>query len=103
MRLKIYYYNGYPFSKNRNSNAVLHIIHAHTHGRTPSLYSQEWSTKVSDKNLSKQKSLELVLNSENVGIFLKLAVSEFQTDGTVKLKQRSPKDFKLGLRILSSC
>ena len=85
--------------KKEPSNAVLHIIHAHTHGRTPNLYSQEWSTQVSDKNLSKQKSLELVLNSDRVGIFLRLEVSEFQIGGTVKLKQHLPKDFKLGLGI----
>ena len=36
-----------------------------------------------------------VLNSGRVGRFCRLAGSEFQTDGAMKLKKRSPKDFKL--------
>ena len=49
-----------------------------------------------------RKVLRLDLNSENVGKFLRSAGSEFQTDGAIKLKERSQKDFRFCLGILSN-
>ena len=45
--------------------------------------------------LLKRKVLGWVLNSDRVGIVLRLAGSEFQTDGATKLNERSPTDFRL--------
>ena len=42
------------------------------------------------------------LKSERVGRFLKLAGNEFQTVGKLKLKERSPTDFRLRLEIFQS-
>ena len=42
------------------------------------------------------------MNWDNVGTFLRVAASEFQTDGVMKLKERCPKDLKFRLGILSS-
>ena len=49
-----------------------------------------------------RKVLRLDLNSDNVCKFLRLAGSEFQTDGTVKLKERFRKDVRFCLGILSN-
>ena len=49
-----------------------------------------------------RKVLRLDLNCDNVGKFLRSAGSEFQTDGFMKLKERSPKDFSFRSRILSN-
>ena len=49
-----------------------------------------------------RKVLRLDLNWDNVGKFLRLAGSEFQTDSAMKLKERSPKDFRFRLGILSN-
>ena len=45
--------------------------------------------------LLKRKVLGWVLNSDRVGIVLRLAGSEFQTDGATKLNECSPTDFRL--------
>ena len=49
-----------------------------------------------------RKVLRLDLNWDNVGKFLRSAGSEFQTDGAIKLKERSPKDFRFCLGFLSN-
>ena len=43
-----------------------------------------------------------VLNPDRVGRFHRLAGREFQTDGAIKLKESSPKDFKLRFGIFKS-
>ena len=48
------------------------------------------------------KVLKLDFNLDNVGKFLRSADSEFQTDGAMKLKERSLKDFRFCLGILSN-
>ena len=42
------------------------------------------------------------MKSESVGRFCKLAGSEFQTVGAMKLKERSPTDLRLRLGIFKS-
>ena len=49
-----------------------------------------------------RKVLRLDLNWDNVGKFLRSAGCEFQTDGAMKLKERSPKGFRFRLGILSN-
>ena len=49
-----------------------------------------------------RKVLRLDLNSDNVCKFLRSAGSEFQTDGAMKVKELSPKDFRFLLWILSN-
>ena len=48
------------------------------------------------------QGLKLDFNFDNVGKFLRSADSEFQTDGAMKLKERSLKDFRFCLGILSN-
>ena len=54
------------------------------------------------KCLLKKESFELGLSSERVGGFRKLAGSEFQTVGAMKLKELSPTHSKLRLGIFTS-
>ena len=42
-----------------------------------------------------RKVLEYVFHPDRAGRFHRLAGSEFQTDGAIKLNRRSPKDFTL--------
>ena len=54
------------------------------------------------EDLSKQQSFELSVKSVRVGRLRKLAGSEVQTDGVMKLKELSPADFKQHLGIFKS-
>ena len=49
-----------------------------------------------------RKVLRLDLNGDNVDKVLRSAGSEFQRDGATKLKERSLKDFRFRLGILSN-
>ena len=42
------------------------------------------------------------MNWDNVGTFLRVAGSEFQTDSAMKLKEGCPNDLRFRFRILSS-
>ena len=49
-----------------------------------------------------RKVLRSDMNWNNVGKFVRSAGSEFQTDGAMKLKECSPKDFRFCLGIISN-
>ena len=53
------------------------------------------------KGLLKRKVLSRDLKSEREGSFRKLAGSEFQADGAMKLKEHQPTDLRLHLGIFN--
>jgi len=71
-------------------SALAHAIHAHNiypRRHTHNLLSQELPAWVCEKASLNREALSLVLNSDRVGRFRRLAGSKFQTDGATKLNE----------------
>ena len=74
-------------------------IHTHTHTHT---HTYPGPPRFVEMPVEKRTVLSWALKSERVGRFRKLAGSEYQTVGAMKLKEQSPAYLKLRLGIVKS-
>ena len=89
-----------PVKKTRCAIKHHSHIYTHRHKHNLTLYSYTpQSTWICENACWKKKVLSWALKSERMGRFRKLAGSEIQTVGAIKLKERSPTDLRLHLGI----
>lgn len=87
----------------RKLGALAHTVHANIHTYIHTIYTRKtWSALICGKACRKKNALSWTSKTYRVGRFHKVAGSEFQTDGVMKLKGRFQTGFRLLLEIFKS-